>query len=422
MKKLPKVKSNSIQIKNKMKNCRICSGKLKEIINLKKIALVGNFSKKKSNQKKYKITLNYCKKCKHVQIGEIINPDLLFKNYLWETGVSKSNLLLIKDFIKRLKKFKLGFKSKILEIASNDGSLISAIKKEFKSETLGVDPAKNLVVKANKNKIKTINKYFDFNLSNIIKKKINEFNFIIARNVIAHTRNPNKVFKGVENLLSHKGIFILEVPYLLNIIKYNQYDNIFHEHIGFHSLKSIKDLCINNNLRLFNVEKIESQGGSIRCYICKKECLRESSSIVKKMLRIEKQSKLFLSKNLENFGKKIKLHSHELYKLIYNLKMRGKKISIYGASGKGQALMQYCKIDSKLVDVVYDKSKLKQKRYTPGTNIKIENPNNIRKSRIDYLLVLSWNIIKEIMKQEAHFSRKGGKFIIPFPTPRILNK
>ena len=144
--------------------------------------------------------------------------------------------------------------------------------------------------------------------------------------------------------------------------------------------------------------------------------------LLQKMLKIEKQSKLFSSKNLENFGKKIKLHSHELYKLIYNLKMRGKKISIYGASGKGQALMQYCRIDSNLIDFVFDKSKLKQKRYTPGTNIEIENPNNIRKSRVDYLLVLSWNIIKEIMKQEAYFSKKGGKFIIPFPKPRILNK
>ncbi len=404
-----------------MKNCRICRGKLKEIINLKKIALVGNFLKKKNNQKKYKITLNYCKKCKHVQIAEIINPDLLFKNYLWETGVSKSNLLLIKNFIKKLRKFKISDKSKILEIASNDGSLINTIKKKFKSVTLGVDPAKNLAIKANKNKIKTINKYFDFNLSNTIKKNINEFNFIIARNVIAHTKNPNKVFKGVENLLSHKGIFILEVPYLLNIIKYNQYDNIFHEHIGFHSLKSIKDLCIISNLRIFNVEKIDSQGGSIRCYICKEESFRKSSSIVKKMLRIENKSKLFLSKNLEKFGKKIKLHSQELYKLIYNLKMKGKKISIYGASGKGQALMQYCKIDSKLIDFVFDKSKLKQKRYTPGTNIKVKNPNNIGKYRIDYLLVLSWNIIDEIMKQETYFSKKGGKFIVPFPKPRILN-
>ncbi len=114
-----------------MKKCRICSNSIKQIINLKKIALVGNFLKKKQNQKKYNISLNYCKKCKHVQIKEVLNPNLLFKNYLWETGISKSNISLINNFINKMEKFRLNSKSNILEIASNDGSLIGAIKKNL---------------------------------------------------------------------------------------------------------------------------------------------------------------------------------------------------------------------------------------------------------------------------------------------------
>jgi 2-polyprenyl-3-methyl-5-hydroxy-6-metoxy-1,4-benzoquinol methylase len=405
-----------------MKKCRICNNSIKQIINLKKIALVGNFLKKKQNQKKYKISLNYCKKCKHIQIGETVNPNLLFKKYLWETGVSKSNIILINDFINKMKKFRLNQKSKILEIASNDGSLIGSIKKRFNSIVLGIDPAVNLNNQAKKKKIKTINEYFDYKLSKKIKKMIKSFDYIIARNVIAHVRKPNEVFRGVENLLTSNGIFILEVPHLLNIIKYNQYDNIFHEHLGFHSLKSIRDLCDQNELKIFNVEKISSQGGSIRCFICKKNNFRKISSKVKKMLKFEQKSKLFSIKNLENYGKKIKTHSRKLYNFINRLKIDGKKISIYGASGKGQALMQYCKIDNKLIDFVFDKSKLKQKRYTPGTNIKILNPNFIDKKIADYLLILSWNIVKEIMKQENSFLQKGGKFIVPFPKPRILAK
>ena len=134
----------------------------------------------------------------------------------------------------------------------------------------GIDPAKNLI---NKNKVKNIIRipdYFDRKTSQKIKLKLGNFDYIIARNVLAHVRNPNEIFKGVFNILSTNGIFIVEFPSLLNIIKYNQYDNIFHEHIGFHSLKSILDLCKLNNLKLINVDNVSSQGGSLRCYITTK--------------------------------------------------------------------------------------------------------------------------------------------------------
>ena len=404
-----------------MKNCRICNYRIKKIINFGKIALVGNFFKKKINQKKYNISLNYCLNCKHVQIAERLSPDLLFKNYLWETGISKSNITLIKNLLIKLKKYGINKKSKILEIASNDGSFIEILKKKFNSFAIGVDPAQNLAKKANSKKIFTINDYFNYKLSHLIKKKFSKFDFIFARNVIAHLNDPNKVFSGIENLLKENGVFILEVPHLLNILKENQYDNIFHEHIGFHSLRSIKDLCEQHNLRVFDVKRIDSQGGSLRCFICKKKSRRVISKKTKKILSIEKKLRLFSKKNLEKFNLKIKKHSKKMYQLIYNLKKKKNKISIYGASGKGQALMQFAKIDNKLIDYVFDKSKLKQGRFTPGTNIKIVDPKYISRKNVDYLIILSWNIKDEIIKQEKVFFRKGGKFILPFPTPRIVN-
>ena len=196
---------------------------------------------------------------------------------------------------------------------------------------------------------------------------------------------------------------------------------IFHEHIGFHSLRSIKDLCEQHNLRVFDVKRIDSQGGSLRCFICKKKSRRVISKKTKKILSIEKKLRLFSKKNLEKFNLKIKKHSKKMYQLIYNLKKKKNKISIYGASGKGQALMQFAKIDNKLIDYVFDKSKLKQGRFTPGTNIKIVDPKYISRKNVDYLIILSWNIKDEIIKQEKVFFRKGGKFILPFPTPRIVN-
>ena len=403
-----------------MANCRICKGKTKKIIDLGKIALVGNFLKKETNQKKYKISLNYCILCKHVQILELLNPDLLFKKYLWETSISKSNINILKKILNKIKNLGINKKSRILEIASNDGSFIKLLKEKFNCFVIGVDPAKNLAIKASQNKINTINNYFDFNLSSKIKKKYKKFDFIFARNVIAHLKKPNTVFKGIENLLKDDGIFVVEVPHLLNILNQNQYDNIFHEHIGFHSLKSIQDLCKINNLKVFDVDKIESQGGSIRCFICKLKSPKKISKNIKELNSLEARSNLFSSTYLRKFKQKIIKHSENLNKLIKTLKMRDKKISVYGASGKGQALLQFCKIDKKLINFVFDKSKLKQGLFTPGTNIKIKSPKYISRKSVDYLLILSWNIKREIIKQETKFYKNGGKFIIPFPKPRIL--
>ena len=404
-----------------MAKCRICKFRLKKIINFGKIALVGNFFRNKRRPKKYNISLSYCLNCKHVQISEHLNPNLLFKNYLWETGISKSNIEILKKLLIKLKKFKINKNSKVLEIASNDGSFIKILKNYFNSFVIGIDPAKNLSKKANKNKIFTINNYFNFKISNKIKKKFNKFHFIFARNVIAHLNNPNQTFQGVENLLEENGIFILEVPHLLNIYEQNQYDNIFHEHIGFHSLKSIKDLCDRNNLKIFDVDLIESQGGSIRCYICKKKTIMTISKNFKKILNLEIKSNLFSNRYLEKYKKSVKNHMRNMSDLIKSLKEKNKKISIYGASGKGQALMQFNEINSNLIDFVFDKSKLKQGKFTPGTNIKILDPKYISRSKVDYLIILSWNIKDEIIKQERKFKRGGGKFIIPFPKPKILD-
>ncbi len=405
-----------------MTKCRICKGKLIKIVDLGKISLVGNFIRTLKKQKKYKISINYCSECKHVQIAEILNPNLLFKKYLWETGVSISNIKLIKDLLKKIKKYGITEDSKILEIASNDGSFLNLINKKYKCLTVGIDPAKNFKNKIKKKKIITIINYFNYYQSKKIRTRFNTFDYIFARNVLAHVPDPNQIFKGVKNLLSNSGKFILEVPHLDNIVRYNQYDNIFHEHIGFHSLKSIIDLSNKHHLKVFDVEKIESQGGSIRCFICNLSSSEKISNKIKSVVNEEKKLGLYSSIKLKKFKLKILSHIKQLQKLLENLKKKQKKISIYGASGKGQALMQFCDINNKIVDYVFDKSELKQGCFTPGTQIKIKNPKDIKKTDIQYLLLLSWNLKKEIIRQEKYFIKKGGKFIIPFPSPKIIKE
>jgi SAM-dependent methyltransferase len=403
------------------KKCRICNNRLITILNFKKVALSGNFLKKNQikKEKKYPLSIAVCRRCKHLQIQNIINPKKLFNHYEWETGVSKSNFELISSLLKTLrKKFKLNKKSKIFEIASNDGTLLKEVKNKHKSFVLGIDPAKNLTKISKKNNINTIADFFSYKKSINIKNRYQTFDFCIARNVIAHTPNPNDIFRGVNNLLSSNGVFIIEIPHLENIFKDNQYDNIFHEHIGFHSLKSINDLCNRNNLKIIDVEKIDSQGGSIRCYVSKKNYKTKVNKKVKLLLIKEKKLGLFKLKTwINTFPKKVNKHKKQLYDYLKKLKNENYNISAYGASGKGQTLLQISNIGDNFLDNIYDKSKLKQGKYSPGTHIKIIDPKFIDAKKIDYLLLLSWNLAKEIAKQENRFLMERGKIIVPFPSP-----
>ena len=406
-----------------MTKCRICKKEVKKILYFGKLALAGNFLKKNQipKEKKYDLTLTICKSCSHVQIKEKINPNLLFKKYLWETRISKTNLKLIKDLDKNLSKIsKIKGKSKILEIASNDGSLLSYFKSRYKLEVLGVDPAMNLAKKANKQGIKTLPKYFSSKCANLIKKKFGKYNFIFARNVIAHVIDPNEIFKGAKKVLKEKGFFIVEFPSLLNIYKYLQYDNVFHEHVGFHSLKSINDLSLKNDLKVVDIDIVPSQGGSLRCYITHRENDIKQKSKVKNYFYKEKKLKLFAIESWKNFAKKVSLHKSKLKNLIKKLINENKSISIYGASGKGQALMQYSGLNNKMIKRVYDLSKLKINKFTPGTHIRIDHPRKINRNNIDYLLICTWNLAPEIIEQQKKYDMRGGKFIIPFPNPKIL--
>ncbi len=405
------------------KKCRICYNKLISILNFKKVALSGDFLKKNKikNQKRYPLSIGVCKKCKHVQIQNIVNPKKLFNFYEWETGVSRSNINLISDLLKNLSKnFYLNKKSKVFEIASNDGSLLKEVKNKYKSFVLGIDPAKNLLKVSKKNQIKTIVDFFSYEKSKKIKNEFGFFDFCIARNVIAHTPNPNDIFKGVNNLMNDKSIFVIEVPHLESIYKDNQYDNMFHEHIGFHSIRSIEDLCKKNDLKVVDVEKIDSQGGSIRCYISKKNSKFKKNLKINLFLNKEKNIGLFKLKTWMNFSEKVNNHKKKLNKFLKELKIKKKNISAYGASGKGHLLLQVCQIGSNFLDNIYDKSKLKQGKYTPGTHIKIIDPKYIDAKKIDYLLLLSWNLAKEIAKQEKKYLKENGKIIVPFPNPHIF--
>ena len=409
----------------KIRHCRVCHAGIKEIINIldyKKVALAGSLLKRNqfNSEKKFPLKLVICKRCKHLQINFNPERDLLFKNYFWQTGVSSQNIYLITKLASDIqKKIKISKKSKIIEVASNDGSLLKIFSKKFNCQVIGVDPAVNFKNKLKKDSIKSITDYFSYRLSKNIKKKHGLFDICIARNVIAHLKDPNDIFKGVKNILNSNGLFIIEVPHLLNIYKEYQYDNVCHEHVGFHSLKSIIDLSKLHGLYLYDVEIIDSQGGSIRCYLSNDKKIITNN--VKKILNSETRNNIFQINSWLNFAKEIRNHNEKFRKLLIDLKSKGNNISIYGASGKGQTLLQFLELDNDFFDYIFDKSKNKHNFYSPGTHIKIIDPKFIYKKKPEYILVCAWNLMNEIVKEHKKYLFHGGKFIIPFPKPTIIS-
>jgi len=230
------------------KRCRICKEKkLKVILDYGKVALADNFIYEKDikNEKKYPLKLCICKNCKHIQINEIIDPRILFENYVWETGISKSVIEFSKKLYDKVMACCKNKNPRVLEVASNDGTVLSVFKNKG-CEILGIDPAKNIVEKANKRGIRSLAKFFNLKTAKEVKTNYGEWDVCIARNVLAHVKELHSFVEGIREIVNKSGFVVIEVPYLVEMFKNLEYDQVFHEHIGYYSLDSIKKLSKKN--------------------------------------------------------------------------------------------------------------------------------------------------------------------------------
>ncbi len=376
-----------------------------------------------ASEKKYPLRLCICNNCKHIQIDEIVDPALLFVDYPWETGVSKSVIQFSEDLCKKLLNVHTSTNksspAKVLEVASNDGTVLSVFQKNG-CEIMGVDPARNVVKKANERGVRSIAEFFNLETAANIVSQYGKWDVCIARNVLAHVNELHSLVEGMKTILNKDGFAVIEVPHLKTTFEELQYDQVFHEHIGYHSLDSIKRLFELHEMKVFDVEELWIHGGSIRVYLQHENGNKDVSENVKKVLETENKIGLYKKDSWRKFAERALNHKKELRSELEKIKSNNKKVAIYGASGKGQSLLQFCEIDGSLVEYVVDKSEVKQGKYTPGTHIKIFSPNHIYEDRPDVLLLCAWNFAKEIMSQEEKFSQLGGRFLHPFPSPHYL--
>ncbi len=406
----------------KITNCRNCKSKyFSKLFTLGKMCFTGKFPKNlTTNIPKVVISLIMCKSCKLVQLDRNFNPKYLYDtNYGYRTGINATMTQHVNGVVKEsIKIVKLKKKDSVLDIASNDGTLLNFYKKNI--FRVGIDP----LIKKYKNQYKNINFGIQdfFSYKAIQKKKINKkFKIITALSMFYDLSDPNKFLEDVKKVLDKEGIFVLEHADLLSIIKNCQFDTICHEHLEYYSTKVIIELMNKNELRVFNLKANTINGGSMRYYICHKDSkYKNNNKKINKILREEMKSKLDKPNTFNDFFKLINVQKKKLLKLINKIIKKKETIHGYGASTKGNVLLQYFGINSNKISYIADRNPQKVNLYTPGTKIKIVSESFSRMCKPNYYLVLPWHFKKEIILREKKIIKKGTRLIFPLPKMKII--
>ncbi len=406
----------------KVYNCRMCKGYLSDPkLQFPSTPLANEFLKEQENQDLFPLEVCICLNCGHYQLNESVDPERLFRNYLFVAGTSQVNINHFKKYAEHMvERFDLKKDNKVLDIASNDGILLQQFK-NLGLSILGIDPAKNIADEANKNGIPTIPDFFTEEASDNILNQYGQFNLITANNVLAHVPDLSDFAKGVKKLLAVNGVFSFEVSYFADVVDKTLFDTIYHEHSSYHTVKPLISFFDNLDLELFDVERIPNHGGSIRVFVChndanfigKIEPLNHNYNPVysNDFCSCYKQE-MWMENKVTDLQKNIKYLGLELREKLRELKLQNKSIAIYGVPAKATTLMYALDIDETMIDFAVDDAPLKQGTFTPGKHIPVLHPDAIYEKNPDYLLILAWNFEQSIREKHSKFN---GKWIVPIP-------
>jgi hypothetical protein len=407
-----------------LKTCRFCKNNLEEsFCDLGKTPLSNSYlSEKELHQSEQYHPLHafLCTNCFLVQLLEYETPQNIFSDYAYFSSYSDSWLKQCQEYVDNISsRLKLSKNSFVIEIASNDGYLLQYfLKKEI--PVLGIEPAKNVAQASISKKIPTLIDFFGTPLSHEIVKKYQKADLIIANNVFAHVPDLNDFVSGMSVLLKETGVITIEVPHLKELIENNQFDTIYHEHFSYFSLYTLEKVFKAHNLRIFDVEKLSSHGGSLRIYGCKENALFKESSQLTSLRKEEKAIGVDKINTYRDFFKNVKKIKFDLINFLIEKKKENKSIIGYGAPAKGNTLLNYCGIRTDFIDYTVDKNPYKVGRFLPGSHIPINDISMIEKTKPDYILILPWNIKNEIISQLSYTRKWGAKFVIPIPSIEVI--
>ena len=389
-----------------------------EFLNLGKQPITNNFlnNAKTKNEFFYNLKITFDEKSKIVSLSNFVPPEKMFnETYAHRASMSKTMQISNYQLSNDIKK-KFAPKS-ILEIGSNDGIFLKNFDNILR---IGVEPCRNLALITNEMRIKTYADFWDIKLAKKIINKHNRFEFIYSANTISHIHNLKETLSAIDMSLSDNGIFVIEDPSLLEVLKKISYDQFYDEHAYVFSVLAISNLLLETELEIFDIQKLSTHGGSQRIYIKKKRNKINISRRVNKAIKSELDFGMHKYETYNKFAKKVESSKKNLINIFDSLKKNKKKIIGYGATYKSATVLNYCGINTKYIDYFIDTTETKQGKYTPGTHIPIIKPSEVLDSSVDYAFLGAWNFKKEIFNKEKKFIRRGGRFITHVPTPRII--
>jgi len=404
-------------------NCRFCETKLENVF----VDLVNSpasnsyLTKEQLNEPEafYPLKIYVCEKCKLVQIDEYKKSDDIFdKDYAYFSSYSTGWLKHAKSYVEMITdKLVLNAESLVTEIASNDGYLLQYFQ-EKKIPCIGIEPTNSTAIVAKEKGIEVIEDFFGSSLAQTLKKS----DLILGNNVLAHVPDINDFVKGMKIALKEHGTITMEFPHLLNIINENQFDTIYHEHFSYLSFYAVQQIFEAQGLKLYDVEKLPTHGGSLRIYATHVENRKLDISVnINILLEEEKEFGLLGMDIYQNFQEQSNKVKYDLITFLIKAKQENKKVVAYGAAAKGNTLLNYAGVKNDLIEFVVDKSPHKQGKYLPASHIPIVDEIKIKEAKPNYILILPWNIKDEVITQLEYVKEWDCQLVVAVPELETIN-
>jgi len=403
--------------------CRLCgNGDLVSVLELTPTppanAFVGEAALT-TEQPCYPLDVYFCAGCGHVQLLDVVDPRLLFEDYVYVSGTSPHFVKHFEDYTEGvIGRFKPPAGSLAVDIGSNDATLLSAFQSR-EMGGLGVNPARDIAARATEAGTETMAAFFTPNLAVEILDNRGPARIVTANNVFAHADDLEGIVEGVRTLLDPGGVFVFEVSYLADVIENTLFDTIYHEHLDYHSLKPLKPFFAASGMELFAAERVPTHGGSIRGMAQVSGGPHQADGSVRDLIAMEERMGLDKAETYRDFAGRIDQLGQDLKALTAGIKAEGKSIAGFGAPAKATTLMHHFGLGPETVDFIVDDSPLKQGLYTPGHHIPVLPPDALYQRNPDYVIVLAWNFAGPIMGKHQGFQEQGGRFIVPLPSLEV---
>lgn len=405
--------------------CRLCAGlRLREVLSLCPTPPANEFVGQLAvgqPQTKYPLDVHLCEECGHLQLVDVVDPAVLFRNYLYVSGTSPVFVEHFRRYaLTMVERFDLRSSHLAVDIGSNDGVLLKALQAHGLA-VLGVDPARDIAALASADGIPTWTEFFSSEVGHRILAEKGRAHLVTANNVFAHSDALEDIADGVGAILAPQGVFVFEVSYLADVYEKNLFDTIYHEHLAYHSVRPLLSFFEVRGLHVFDAERVDTHGGSIRVYVQTGRGGRERSERLLNIVADEEALGLFDPQTYVGWGDRIKQHGKDLRGTLEAMRAQGKRIAGFGAPAKATTLMHQFGVDKTLVEFIIDDSPLKQGLYSPGLHLPVLAPSALGERAPECLLILAWNFADSIIARHGDYIANGGTFIVPLPELRIVS-